>query len=276
MDGIKIGSKLLELRKKAGLSQGELADKLGVSRQAVSKWECDESLPDTENLITLARLYGISIDALVGHEPSRQEGDPTDASGNASNGTDGKADGGEDANRAAKTIRVSIGDDEDDDDDEEAEAYYSYDDTPADKKRKILRALHALPFPILAGLAFFLWGFLWDGWGVAWTLFILIPVYYSILDCFRKKRLSSFAFPVFIAFVYCLIGMQWGLWHPHWLVFLTVPIYYAIAGAIDKSRVTTGDQRAHKVDIEEDENGEKISVKIPGIKIKINKNESEK
>ncbi len=232
MDGIKIGSKLLGLRKKAGLSQGELADKLGVSRQAVSKWECDESLPDTENLITLARLYGISIDELVGNEPPKQNG----AANGASHATD------DDQKKHVSHVHVHADDDDDDDedneddDDDEAEAYYSYDGTPADKKRKVLRVLHALPFPILAGLVFFLWGFLWDGWDVSWTVFILIPVYYSLLDCFRRKRLSPFAFPVFITFVYCLIGMQWGLWHPGWLLYLTVPVYYPVAGAIDKRK----------------------------------------
>ena len=59
---IETANKLVELRKKHGLSQEELADKLGVSRQAVSKWERSEASPDTDNLIELAKLYDISID----------------------------------------------------------------------------------------------------------------------------------------------------------------------------------------------------------------------
>ena len=54
-----------QLRKKAGFSQEELAAKLGISRQAVSKWERAESSPDTDNLIALSRLYGISLDELL-------------------------------------------------------------------------------------------------------------------------------------------------------------------------------------------------------------------
>ena len=59
---IKIANRLVELRKKSGLSQEQLADKLGLSRQAVSKWERAEASPDTDNLICLAKLYNVSLD----------------------------------------------------------------------------------------------------------------------------------------------------------------------------------------------------------------------
>ena len=60
--------RLAALRREHGYSQEELAEKLGVSRQAVSKWERAESSPDTDNLVALARLYGTSLDSLVGIE----------------------------------------------------------------------------------------------------------------------------------------------------------------------------------------------------------------
>ena len=59
---IEIANRLQKLRKENGYSQEELADKLGISRQAVSKWERAESSPDTDNLIVLARLYNVSLD----------------------------------------------------------------------------------------------------------------------------------------------------------------------------------------------------------------------
>lgn len=62
---LSIASRLAELRQEQGLSQEALAERLGVSRQAVSKWERGESSPDTDNLIALAELYGLSLDALV-------------------------------------------------------------------------------------------------------------------------------------------------------------------------------------------------------------------
>ena len=70
---IETANKLVELRKKHGLSQEELADKLGVSRQAVSKWERSEASPDTDNLIELAKLYDISLDELLLNKENNTE-----------------------------------------------------------------------------------------------------------------------------------------------------------------------------------------------------------
>ena len=62
---IETAKRLFEYRKANGFSQEELAEKIGVSRQAISKWERSESSPDTDNLIALANLYGITIDELL-------------------------------------------------------------------------------------------------------------------------------------------------------------------------------------------------------------------
>lgn len=62
---MKFEEKLMALRKKAGMSQEELADRLGVSRQAVSRWELGATLPDAPNLLKLSDLFGVSIDYLL-------------------------------------------------------------------------------------------------------------------------------------------------------------------------------------------------------------------
>lgn len=62
---VEVAQRLAELRRKRGYSQESLAHELGLSRQAVSKWERAESSPDTENLIALAKLYGVSLDELL-------------------------------------------------------------------------------------------------------------------------------------------------------------------------------------------------------------------
>lgn len=62
---LAMAQRLVNRRKAAGLSQEALAAQLGVSRQAVSKWERSESSPDTDNLIALAALYGVSLDELL-------------------------------------------------------------------------------------------------------------------------------------------------------------------------------------------------------------------
>ncbi|WEG34546.1 helix-turn-helix transcriptional regulator [Amygdalobacter indicium] len=63
-----LADKILELRKQNGWSQEELADKLGVSRQAISKWEGAQSIPDMERIIALSRLFGVTTDLLVKDE----------------------------------------------------------------------------------------------------------------------------------------------------------------------------------------------------------------
>ena len=70
---IEIANRLVELRKKNGLSQEQLAEKLGLSRQAVSKWERAEASPDTDNLICLAKLYGVSLDDLLNTDQSIED-----------------------------------------------------------------------------------------------------------------------------------------------------------------------------------------------------------
>lgn len=62
--------RLQEMRKSAGLSQEELAERLGVSRQSVSKWELGQAYPETEKIIELSRMFGVSLDLLLkGEEP---------------------------------------------------------------------------------------------------------------------------------------------------------------------------------------------------------------
>ncbi len=62
---MSIGERIMELRKAAGISQGDLAQALSISRQAVSKWENDLSVPDTTNLIHLTDLLDTDIEYLA-------------------------------------------------------------------------------------------------------------------------------------------------------------------------------------------------------------------
>ncbi len=62
---MSLGNHLFHARKRRGMSQEEVAEKLGISRQTVSKWETDETLPDIRQSKRLAVLYGLSLDELV-------------------------------------------------------------------------------------------------------------------------------------------------------------------------------------------------------------------
>ena len=70
-----LGDKLKLLRKKANLSQEELADQLGVTRQSISLWENNQSSPSIESIIAISRIFGISIDELVDNQNSDEEKD---------------------------------------------------------------------------------------------------------------------------------------------------------------------------------------------------------
>lgn len=68
---MQISENIQTRRKQQGWSQSELADKLNVSRQTVSKWELGETLPDTENVLKLCCLFEISADALLQTKPAQ-------------------------------------------------------------------------------------------------------------------------------------------------------------------------------------------------------------
>lgn len=75
---MKLNEKILYYRKTARLSQEELAAQVGVSRQAVSKWELGDAAPEVDKLLALARAFGVTTDELLsGDEPPQREAQPT-------------------------------------------------------------------------------------------------------------------------------------------------------------------------------------------------------
>lgn len=70
---MRLGESLAQARKKAGLTQEAVAEKLGVSRQTISKWETDETLPDIRQSKKLADLYQVTLDELVAFDLEVQE-----------------------------------------------------------------------------------------------------------------------------------------------------------------------------------------------------------
>lgn len=68
-----LADKITALRKKAGWSQEELAEQLGVTRQSVSKWEGAQSMPDMDKVVQMSRLFGVTTDFLLKDELSEEE-----------------------------------------------------------------------------------------------------------------------------------------------------------------------------------------------------------
>ena len=256
---IETANRLFELRKKHNLSQEELAEKLGVSRQAVSKWERSEASPDTDNLIALARLYGLSLDELIYGEKQneKKEEEPveesTDSIDHAEigptsiyvesddgdkvkidlNGICVKSSNGEKVKIGLNGININCTDDDDEDEDENFQSAHP-------KYRFWLE----IPYPIICVIAYLIFGFynICGGWAHSWIIFVTIPVYYSLVNAIFKRRFSEFAYPVFSAVAYLFMGLYLDNWHPSWLIFVTIPVYYCIAGAIDR-RISSGKRR---------------------------------
>jgi len=69
-----LGEKILVLRKQNGLSQEQLAEKITISRQAISRWELNESIPDVDNIVQLSKVFGVSTDYLLTGRSDLDEG----------------------------------------------------------------------------------------------------------------------------------------------------------------------------------------------------------
>lgn len=138
---LTIANRLVELRQSLGLSQEALAESLGVSRQAVSKWERAEASPDTDNLIALANLYDVSLDALL---LGREVPAPLPEESSSFSALDAE---------------------------HEWEA--------AERKRR-KKALLTFPYPIFVALCYLWLGIMFHLWHPAWLIFLTIPLYYGL------------------------------------------------------------------------------------------------
>ncbi len=228
---LEIANRLVELRKKNGLSQEELANKLGISRQAISKWERAEASPDTDNLICLAKLYNCSLDELLRTDSTveeivlENEQDNTEAIQMEKNGKKIHIDSdGMDIEKDGKKIHISG----------VALNKNNFYELKA-KKRSLLNAIDGL-ITIIAIVAYILMGVYMDLWHPGWIIFLGAIALTSLIEAIIYKSFSKFAFPVLVTGVYLLLGFLKGWWHPGWIVFLGIPIYYSFVPFITISK----------------------------------------
>ena len=259
---IETANRLVELRKKNNLSQEELAEKLGVSRQAISKWERSEASPDTDNLIALAEIYGMSLDELIfGEKRGGADEEEKKEESKEQNHTDKdsvkigptgifvKSKDGDEVHVSLRGIKVSSGthdyDDDDfdvefddDEDDDEDEEHGIKGRIEVDTSRLTGNVLLDLSYPVICVAAYLIFGFcnLFGGWGLSWIIFLTIPVYHSLIDAITKRRFSKFEYPVLIILIYLYCGLYHGAWHPTWVMFFAIPILEGLAKAIDRSK----------------------------------------
>lgn len=270
---IETANRLLQYRKKFNLSQEELAAKIGVSRQAISKWERAEASPDTDNLILLADIYGVSLDELLKGETAKENvsKDNTDnfADGEADNSNETEdiqyersdkisfkngihiesKDGdnvhigfdglhindkhGTNVNIDSSGINVEENGKQRVYTDENGHVMYDKSMCHHHNKNK----WHKFPFFIIAIVAFLCWGFsgVCFGWSLSWICFMTIPLYHSLVEAIYKRKPTHFAYPVLAAMVYIIFGFFniCGGWSVSWIIFLTIPVYYWICSLFE-------------------------------------------
>lgn len=223
---IEFANRLVELRKKNGYSQEELAIKLNVSRQAVSKWERAEASPDTDNLIALASIYNISLDELVNGKKEENEKE-----NNVDDTILHIKEGNEEVKISKDKIIINDNDDS---------VIINNNDTITingkDKsKNHLIKHVIDCIAVFLSIVVYLILGFiLKDGFRNYWPILFLIIIVPSIYDAIRKHKFCDFAYVIVIVMIYTFIGMLTGLWHPYWVLFITVPVYYVIFGFVDK------------------------------------------
>jgi len=253
---IEIANRLVEMRKEKGLSQEALAEKLGISRQAVSKWERAESSPDTANLITLAKLYNVSLDELLNTDQEKFESsepikkdeksfdwttddDPEDNPEYVKVGWDGVhiKDGDDEVHVGWKgihiiedgkeSVRIGAGYDEEVDWENKSGGIHVSEASGVWINGEE-RTSHTWKFDgIISGiiLCIYLWiGFEHSLWHPGWLLFLAIPIFNSFITAIKNKNISSIAYPIMVILGYLFLGFTQDLWHPGWLLFLTIPI----------------------------------------------------
>ena len=206
---IEIANRLVNLRKANNLSQEALAEKLGISRQAVSKWERAEASPDTDNLILLARLYGVSLDELLKTEDEI----PMPESSERSMETVLAEHSGTEASQDIFRERYSEKEDW-----EKGERY----------GRFWIPRLRHFPMWIVVSILYIAIGVGWNAWHPGWLLFLLVPIWHSLVAAVGRKNANCFAYPVFVTLVYLCLGFFGFFWHPGWVVYLTIPLYYSL------------------------------------------------
>lgn len=227
---MECAARLAELRREKGLSQEELAEKLNVSRQAVSKWERGESSPDTDNLIALAQLYGVSLDVLLGLKLAKTP-DPAEAV--------------YEAPAEAEPVEIPLAEELAPAPmpaaDEPFDSYYDHIAREAAQKaaraqeeaQRAQEEAHAhrrarrnrFPYPVFIAFVYLFIGFVFRWWHPGWMLFLTIPLYY--LPEHERTPLRLLGNPVMITIIYLLLGFMCGWWHPGWLVFLLIPVINA-------------------------------------------------
>lgn len=228
---IEIANRLVELRKANNLSQEALAEKLGISRQAVSKWERAEASPDTDNLILLARLYNISLDELLKTDEEIIPEADMDEADKKQNDEEYVHVGFEGIHVKDKDGEVHVGWRGIHVMDKNDEVHIGKDGINVNGENlrdHIFTRGRKTDFPLglIAIVIYIAIGFMYELWHPGWLIFFLVPIISSAIHAIKEKRADYFAYPVLVVWIFLCSGVVKNIWHPTWVLFLTIPVYY--------------------------------------------------
>lgn len=259
---IEIANRLVQLRREHGYSQEELAEKLGLSRQAVSKWERAEASPDTDNLILLARLYDISLDQLLYTEDEIPRPEPGQSAAERPEETEPPQkkrvsvglngihvhDGDEEVYIGLSGIHVRDGIEEVHvgldgihvtDGEEQVHVHgtqVTVNGREYDRKELFWKIWRDFPIVLLTVSGYLLLGILTGAWHPGWLLFFAIPLYSGSITAAQRHSLYAFPYPVLALLGMFLLGIFVNGWAWSWLTLLTIPLYYTLIAAIQKRK----------------------------------------
>lgn len=249
---LAMAQRLVDRRKAAGLSQEALAAQLGVSRQAVSKWERSESSPDTDNLIALAALYGVSLDELLYGEAVDDAdcSEDSDAGAEASDEAEEDEDSADNTSRSDKPlVDISLAHGIhviDPDKGEEVHVGWNGIHVTNDRKGE---EVHVGPGGVHVDTLED------DGHSVHTngdgTVTIDGETFSSWKEAHDKldhhgkhfhtklgRAWNKFPFPTLVALAYLALGIVYGTWGMGLFLVFLIPIYYAIGDFIDRRRLS--------------------------------------
>lgn len=247
---LAMAQRLVDRRKAVGLSQEALAAQLGVSRQAVSKWERSESSPDTDNLIALAALYGVSLDELLYGEAASDADSSEDGSTETVDEAKEAEDSAEHADcgdkplvdiSLARGIHVI-------DPNKGEEVHVGWNGIHVTNERKG-EEVHVGPDGVHVDTLED------DGHSVHTnddgTVTIDGETYSSWKEAHNKldhhgkhfhtkvgRTWNKFPFPALVALAYLVLGIVYGTWGMGLLLVFLVPAYYAIGDFIDRRHLS--------------------------------------
>lgn len=249
---LAMAQRLVNRRKAAGLSQEALAAQLGVSRQAVSKWERSESSPDTDNLIALAALYGVSLDELLYGEAVDDAdcSEDSDAGAETSDEVEEDEDSADNTSRSDKPlVDISLAHGIhviDPNKGEEVHVGWNGIHVTNDRKGEEVHVgpggLHVDTLEddghsvhTNADGTVTIDGETFSSWKEA----------HDKLDHHGKhfhtkleRVWNKFPFPAFVVLAYLALGIAYGTWGMGLFLVFLIPVYYAIGDFIDRRRLS--------------------------------------